>query len=753
MNGTPEVWHAGPDEGLPENTRHSPWWAARMVLSLALAVGLLVYALPRVVGTTVYEVLRALELVTGPESVVLALVWAAGLYVYSFTLTAALPGLSRQRAFNLNLTGSAVANVLPFGGAAGMSLNYLMIRSWGFGAAGFSSYTLVTNVWSILMKLALPALALAALILTGQPVSTTIYWTALGAAAVLAGSVVALTAGLATRRAAVRVAVAVAPPVARLCRLVRRPTSPAIVVEALLDFRDRVAGVIGDRWLQLSLGSVGYGVLQALLLWACLRSVGADLSPVVVLAAYAVDRIMSMVVLTPGGAGFAEAGAAATLVALGGAPAVMTAGVLLYRGFIFALEIPVGGTWLAGWLFLRRRNARAAEVGAESVETPVGAGLRILHVSDYYRPRVGGIEMFVEELAERQSAAGDDVTVLCPTRGPASRAAGDTVEVIRTPVSAPWPLPILPGKDVLQLSSYDVVHAHLSVATPYTTRVAMAAVGAGIPVVATVHSMWTGREPWVRIIGAIAGWDRWPVEWTAVSGAAAAAMQETLGSHTPVHVVPNAVEVPWWREHPKVSDPCRPFTVVTVMRLAGRKRPMPLLEILERTRRAVPDDVPLRAIVIGQGPLEHKMRQHIASLGADDWVEMAGGLSRAEIREIYRHADAYVAPSHQESFGLAALEARAAGLPVVAMRSGGVGEFVRQGVEGFICQDDSEMADALVRLATDPALRERMAAYSSAHPPVLDWSVPLAGFAAAYDRAQQASTSTRRPPRTRLPVR
>jgi uncharacterized membrane protein YbhN (UPF0104 family) len=81
----------------------------------------------------------------------------------------------------------------------------------------------------------------------------------------------------------------------------------------------------------------------------------------VVLAAFAVDRIMSMVVLTPGGTGFAEAGTAAALVALGGAPAAMAAGVLLYRGFIFALEIPVGGAWLFGWLWTHRRGLRRHE--------------------------------------------------------------------------------------------------------------------------------------------------------------------------------------------------------------------------------------------------------------------------------------------------------------------------------------------------------------------------------------------------------
>jgi phosphatidylinositol alpha 1,6-mannosyltransferase len=379
--------------------------------------------------------------------------------------------------------------------------------------------------------------------------------------------------------------------------------------------------------------------------------------------------------------------------------------------------------------------------------------MRILHVTDFYRPRVGGIEMFVEELAKRQSAAGDDVTILCPTRGDSASDPLSAVEVIRVPsrVPVPLPLPILPAPDVLQLSSYDVVHAHLSIATPFSTKVAQAAVRAGVPTITTVHSIWTGGERWVRLIGAIAGWHSWPVAWTAVSAVAAAAMQETLGADTPVHVVPNAVEVEWWRELPKVADPGRPFTVVTVMRLTGRKRPVPLLEVLARVRREVPYDVPLRAVVVGEGPLDHKMRSRIASLGIGDWVEVVGGRSREEIRETYRHADAYVAPSHRESFGLAALEARAAGLPVVAMRTGGVGEFVLNGVEGFLCHDDDEMTDALVRLAADQDERHRMAAHNVAHPPMLDWSVPLAGFAAAYARAEQAIAAGR-PQRSTLDV-
>jgi glycosyltransferase involved in cell wall biosynthesis len=368
--------------------------------------------------------------------------------------------------------------------------------------------------------------------------------------------------------------------------------------------------------------------------------------------------------------------------------------------------------------------------------------MRILHVTDVYRPRVGGIEMFVEELAQRQIVAGHEVTVLSPTRGGPSADDGQ-LDVIRTPTPAPWPLPLLPRRD-LHLSSYDVVHAHLSVVSPFSSRVAKEAVAVGTPTIATVHSMWTGREGWVRLVGSIAGWNRWPVRWTAVSSVAAASMRVCLGEMTPVDVVPNAVDVDWWRALAPLPDASRPFTVVAVMRLAGRKRPLELLDALVDMRDQAPAGTRLRAIIVGEGPLEEKLRHQVQHLGLADWVELAGPLSRDEIRELYRSADAYAAPCYQESFGIAALEARAAGLPVVAMRSGGVGEFVQHGTEGLLCHDDEEFARALTVLATDPDLRHEMAAHNLAHPPPMDWQTTLDGFEAAYARADLARARTSR---------
>ncbi|MCW2780889.1 MAG: glycosyl transferase, group 1 [Marmoricola sp.] len=346
----------------PDRRRH----VVRVLVSITSAVALLVFVLPRVAGTTLADVRHALSALTGPDLIGLTLIWAAGLVAHSFVLTGALPGLSRRRALTLNLTGSAVSNVLPFGGAAGMALNYAMIRSWRVSVAGYAAFTLLTNVWVVLLKLTLPAVALTALLLSGTPVSHAMRWTAIGATVALTFVVSAFVLTLASRSKAERAAAYMVPGVVRIGGILRRSIDADALLTQVLECHDRVAAVAGKRWLQLSAGMIGYAMLQATLLFCCLSAVGGRITVVQVLTAYAVDRVLTTVFLTPGGAGVTEAGTTAVLVALGGAPGAMTAGVLLYRAFTFALEIPVGGVWLAGWLLTHRR------VGEP---TPMGRGL------------------------------------------------------------------------------------------------------------------------------------------------------------------------------------------------------------------------------------------------------------------------------------------------------------------------------------------------------------------------------------------
>ena len=270
-----------------------------------------------------------------PLSALAALValWAAGLLAHTLTLTAALPGLTHRRALLLSLTGSAVANVLPLGGAAGVALNYRMTRRWGFTPTGFASYTVVTNLWDVLTKLCLPVLVLP-LLLLGLPVGP-----GLRSVIVVAAVALPLFAG--------GTAVLIAHPRA-LGRLGTR-------VERV---RALVATLVATAWHRLTLGVATYTVLLFALLAAALAVAGAGVPLPVVLLAFCAERLATLAGLTPGGLGLVEVGLAGVLMLAPGAdPAGVATGALLYRALTFGLEIPVGGLLLAGWAWRQRAAA------------------------------------------------------------------------------------------------------------------------------------------------------------------------------------------------------------------------------------------------------------------------------------------------------------------------------------------------------------------------------------------------------------
>jgi glycosyltransferase involved in cell wall biosynthesis len=350
--------------------------------------------------------------------------------------------------------------------------------------------------------------------------------------------------------------------------------------------------------------------------------------------------------------------------------------------------------------------------------------MRIVHVSDVFAPGVGGIETFVQGLATRQVAEGHDVSVLTRTRG-VGREPAD-LDVRRVPTSSGW------GRLV---DSADVVHVHLSVLSPLATLASRRAVASAVPTVASVHSLWVGHAPLVRAAAAAGGWDRAPILWTPVSAVAAAQVTRAL-PYARVHVVPNAVDVAWWRGLPAAAGPVPVF--LTTMRLAARKRPLEFLRMIHSAKREL-GDVPMRALIVGSGPMSSRLGREIRRLGLERTVLLAGERSPEEIRALCAQSYAYVAPATLESFGIAALEARAAGLPVVAMRRGGVGSFVQHGVEGVLCEDDDAMARALVTLLTDRARRDRMAAHNARVPPEADWADTVAAFVSAYEQAARLS--------------
>ena len=118
-----------------------------------------------------------------------------------------------------------------------------------------------------------------------------------------------------------------------------------------------------------------------------------------------------------------------------------------------------------------------------------------------------------------------------------------------------------------------------------------------------------------------------------------------------------------------------------------------------------------------------------------DWVELPGRLDRAAIRDRLAAASVFLAPAELESFGIAALEARCVGLPVVASSRSGVGEFITPGVDGLLSASDAGMVDDLARLLTDPALRTAITRHNRTVAPDFGWQAAGTRTLEVYARA------------------
>src|SRR3954453_9538703 len=132
-------------------------------MAMPVAILLLVLLLPALTGAGWKETTDRVAGVPLPQIWQLVVVWAAGLWLHTFVLRASLPRLGMRRALALNLGGSSVSNVLPLGGAAGVGLNYAMLRSWGYSRTQISSFAALSNLVVAIVKTAIAVGGLVAL--------------------------------------------------------------------------------------------------------------------------------------------------------------------------------------------------------------------------------------------------------------------------------------------------------------------------------------------------------------------------------------------------------------------------------------------------------------------------------------------------------------------------------------------------------------------------------------------------------------
>jgi uncharacterized membrane protein YbhN (UPF0104 family) len=252
-------------------------------------------------------------------------------------------GLRHWQALIVNVAGSSVGNLLPGGGAAGLAATYTICRSWGFSRRAISTSAIVTGVWNVLSRMALPVIAIAGLLAGRDPdVPKALADAALGAAITGSAVLAVFVAIIASERAAVAIGTGLDKVIGRLWK--RRSMSVRALV---VDLRARINDVVRTGWLGMTLGLVGFFGIYYLLFLLCMKSTGVELPYGQLFAAYAIGRLLTAVGITPGGMGVTESATTAALVAWGAPSTEAAAGVLLFSLFTHFMEVPLGAM---GWL-------------------------------------------------------------------------------------------------------------------------------------------------------------------------------------------------------------------------------------------------------------------------------------------------------------------------------------------------------------------------------------------------------------------
>jgi uncharacterized membrane protein YbhN (UPF0104 family) len=332
--------------GQHETRRKGRWrWVGRVLFLLAGAATLYVLA-PQLLD--VWE--QAPEIQTiGWVGLGAMVVLEACSFVSSWWLhRIALPGLTWFAAGTTQLTANAVSRAVPGGAAMGAGVSVRMWTIAGVRLGQAAGALAATSLISTATLLALPVVALSVAAF-GAPIPQNLTVVSAGA-----GILAAVLFGLGTLlMASERAAGAAARLVERLVGLIaHRIGKPGVTAEDLLQRRRDLLDALGTRWHAALAAAVGNWTFDYAALAAALVLLDTNPRFSLVLLAYAVAAVLTMIPITPGGLGFVEAGLTSLLVVAGIPSSSALLATLAYRIVSFWLPLAIGPF---AWLLFRRR--------------------------------------------------------------------------------------------------------------------------------------------------------------------------------------------------------------------------------------------------------------------------------------------------------------------------------------------------------------------------------------------------------------
>jgi len=194
---------------------------------------------------------------------------------------------------------------------------------------------------------------------------------------------------------------------------------------------------------------------------------------------------------------------------------------------------------------------------------------------------------------------------------------------------------------------------------------------------------------------------------TATSEYQAKETQKYLPGGRDVHVIPYGVDLARFafRARPAPADGA--ITIGCVKRLEVIYGHVTLLDAFGQVAKELPG---ARLLLVGDGTAKGDLLKQAQRLGIAERIEWVGAADNDRVPDLLARMDIFAMPSLGESFGVAAVEAGSTGLPVVTSRVGGTAEVVIDGETGLLVPpaEPKPLAEALLRLARDPAMRARL---------------------------------------------
>ena len=265
---------------------------------------------------------------------------------------------------------------------------------------------------------------------------------------------------------------------------------------------------------------------------------------------------------------------------------------------------------------------------------------------------------------------------------------------------------------VVQREKLDLLHVHYAIPHAYAAYMARKILedqGVVIPVVTTLHGTditLVGKHPSYK--PAVCFSIEHSSAVTAVSESLRLDTERIFGIRRRINVIPNFVDLDRYGrcaagDRSKVAPDGIPI-LVHVSNFRRVKRIPDVIDVFARVRT----QIPVRLVLVGDGPERTRAEEDVQQRGLQDDVRWMG--KSTDVERILSMSDVFLLPSESESFGLAALEAMASYVPVVATRAGGLPEVVDHGDSGYLeaVGDTQAMARDVLELLTTPGKREAM---------------------------------------------